>query len=299
MAELNVERREPPVSIAGFRLSWGAVFAGFVVAMGIEITLGLLGIALGLSAASTTGVIWAVVSILIALFVGGMVAGRLAGILRRSDGLLHGTVLWGLTTLVTVWLAWSGVSFILGQTLNLVGTTASAAVTGATNVGASAIGGAVSQAGEVDLDQLRSEIEASLRATGNPALQPESLEAAARRTADQATAGQADNETLLDRITGQVAARAGTVDRQDIVNVIAERTDLSPSEAEQVADRVESAAASLSSQVSQLASDVGAQAEDLAAGAADTIQRGAWIALLLLALSFAAAVGGAAVTARD
>lgn len=299
MAELNVERREPQISIAGFRLSWGAVFAGFVVAMGLEITLGLLGIALGLSVASTTGLIWAVLSILIALFVGGMTTGRLAGILRRSDGLLHGTVLWGLTTLVTVWLAWNGVSFVLGQTLNLVGTTASAAVTGATNIGASAVGSAISQAGSIDVDRLRAEIEQSLRATGDPALQPESLEARAQRVAGQATGAPAGNEALLDRIANQIAATAGAVDRQDVVNVLAAQTDLSPEEAERVAERVESATSTLRSQLSATASTVGEQAQELAAGAADTVQRGAWIALLLLGLSLAAAAGGAAVTARE
>ena len=299
MADIDIERREPALSVAGFRLSWGAVFAGFVVAMAIQITLGLLGIALGLSITSTGGLIWAVLTILVALFVGGLTTGRLAGILRRSDGLLHGAVLWGLSTLVTVWLAWSGVSFVLGQTLSLVGTTASAAVTGATNIGASAVGSAVSQAGSVDVDQLRSEIDAALRATGDPALQPESLEAAAQRVGERATEGQASNQSLMEEIANRISARAGAVDRQDIVNVLAARTEMSRAEAERVAERVESATQSLQSQLSQMAGDVQTQAGELASDAADTVQRGAWIALLLLVLSLGAAAGGAAVTARD
>ncbi len=125
------------------RVSWGAIFAGTIIALVTQITLSLLGVGIGLgvtnpaSAADLSGlgigaVIWLVVSTLIALFIGGYVAGRLAGIPTRTDGVLHGVVVWGLGTLVSLYLATSvvgsavsGVAGILGQGFQLVGQGAS------------------------------------------------------------------------------------------------------------------------------------------------------------------------------
>jgi hypothetical protein len=121
------------------RISWGAIFAGTIVALVVQIMLSLLGIGIGLgvtnpaSAADLSGLgigaaIWLVVSTLIALFIGGFVAGRLAGIPIRGDGVLHGVVVWGLGTLVSLYLATSvvgtavsGVAAMLGQGFQLVG----------------------------------------------------------------------------------------------------------------------------------------------------------------------------------
>jgi hypothetical protein len=120
------QRRTP------FRLSWGAVFAGLVVATALQIVLTLLGTAVGLAAwdpgESARGLglglgagIWAILSILISLFVGGIATGRLAGILRRKDGALHGVLLWGLSTILTLWLLASGVSAVAGGAFRMVG----------------------------------------------------------------------------------------------------------------------------------------------------------------------------------
>jgi hypothetical protein len=120
------------------RISWGAIFAGTIVALVVQIMLSLLGVGIGLgvinpaSAADLTGLgigaaIWLVVSTLIALFIGGFVAGRLAGMPIRGDGILHGVVVWGLGTLVSLYLATSavggavsGVAAMLGQGFQLV-----------------------------------------------------------------------------------------------------------------------------------------------------------------------------------
>jgi len=44
--------------------------------------------------------IWLIVSTIISLFLGGWVAGRMAGF--RREGALHGLVTWGAVTLLTV-----------------------------------------------------------------------------------------------------------------------------------------------------------------------------------------------------
>jgi amino acid transporter len=70
-----------------------------------QIVLSVLGIAIGFTiwspgdAAQELGIgagIWAAVAALISLFLGGVVTGRLAGVLTPGDGALHGGVMWGL-----------------------------------------------------------------------------------------------------------------------------------------------------------------------------------------------------------
>src|SRR5690349_14919798 len=98
----------PPV-----KLSWAAIFGGTIVALGLWVLLCSLGLALGLSAidpanpgsARAAGIgtgVWSLVAPLIALFIGGMVASRTAGIVDRVGGAIHGAVLWSLATIVGV-----------------------------------------------------------------------------------------------------------------------------------------------------------------------------------------------------
>ncbi len=99
----------PPVPAQ--RISWGAVFGGAVLSVGIWILLEVLGFAIGLSVAhparglrgiSIGAGIWTLVAPLVALFVGGIVAGRLAGLVDRFGGALHGGVMWALTMMFGV-----------------------------------------------------------------------------------------------------------------------------------------------------------------------------------------------------
>ena len=126
MAE-HVERIEEgeAFEFVGFRLSWGAIFAGFVIALVTQVILTLIGLAVGLGSLQfgpdgtleQVGIgagIWAVVTGLISLFVGGLAAGHFAGILTRLDGVLHGVLVWGLTVIVALWALTSGVSTLLG-----------------------------------------------------------------------------------------------------------------------------------------------------------------------------------------
>jgi len=110
------------------RVSWGAIFAGFVVAFATQVLLLLLGAAIGLSAWNPTTAtdpqawgwgmgIWLIISTLISLFVGGMVAGRLAGIPRSIDSALHGAATWAMIIFASLLL--SGAA--MGQVFGLVG----------------------------------------------------------------------------------------------------------------------------------------------------------------------------------
>jgi hypothetical protein len=99
------------------RISWGAIFAGTAVAFVAQILFTLLGLAIGLTIvepmtgqAPWEGVgigagIWWVVTALISLFLGGWTAGRLSGMPLRQDAMLHGVVVWGLVTFISVFFA--------------------------------------------------------------------------------------------------------------------------------------------------------------------------------------------------
>ena len=139
------------------RTAWGAIWAGFFVALGVEFVLTILMIGIFASfvhpgGTSPSGLsfgigiaIWFFLQTLGALYVGGWAAGRLAG---KPDGwwnALHSFAVWGMTTAVLVYLLVLGAGSAVNGTMNLVRsglgltTTAAAAAPGATS---SVIGGA-------------------------------------------------------------------------------------------------------------------------------------------------------------
>ncbi len=106
------------------RISWAAVFGGVILAMVVQVLLSMLGTGIGLSALDPLqaqgtpsvgafgigAAIWWVISSLVALFIGGWVAGHLAGVPRSLDGALHGLLAWAWRRLrpSTSWVARSG-----------------------------------------------------------------------------------------------------------------------------------------------------------------------------------------------
>lgn len=307
MADIEVARdRELVMEQTGFRLSWGAVFAGFITATMTQIVLSLLGVAVGLSAwelgdsARDLGVgigIWMLISALLAYFVGGMITGRMAGVLTRGDGAIHGVLMWGVSTLVNLWLLGTVAGTLLGGAFSVVRSTVDAAA-GVAAGGVSALGGAAAGAtGDIDFTALQREIETALRQTGDPALQPESIQGAVDSTRGTA-AGAASNEALARDITDRLRTRAGSVGRQDVINVLVAR-GMSRAEAERVADRVVSATSSARSQLAAGAEQVRSTAEGAAETAEEGATSGAWWALLSLVLGAAAASWGAAMKAPE
>lgn len=117
------------------RISWGAIFAGTLVAISIQLLLTLLGISIGAWAidpvAGAQGMrgigmgagIWALLSFLIALFIGGWVAGRMAGVGSKLDGLLEGMIVWSAVTVLTFMLVTTTVGRVIGGAAGLAGNT--------------------------------------------------------------------------------------------------------------------------------------------------------------------------------
>lgn len=306
MADIDAVRRPAVIEHTGFRLSWGAIFAGFIVATMIQIVLSLLGVAIGFTTwdvgdpARDLGMglgIWIAISALIALFVGGLTTGRLAGVLTKGDGALHGIVMWGLAGLVNLWLLASGAGFLMGGAFDMLSRTV-AAGTGAVVGGVAQAGGAA-LGGDVDLAGIQREIESLLQETGRPGLSMDTLQADAEGIQGRATTEGVSNEELASEIWSAIQSRAGEVDREAIISIVMSRTDLSRPEAERLATRVEDLGQRAGSQVSAAADTVQAFAGDAADTAVDFTGMAAWWALLSMLLGAGAAAFGATMTARD
>ncbi len=124
------------------RTSWGAIFAGVFVALGTQLLLVMLGLAIGLGAIDPQSqnpfsgigmgsVIWLFLSAIVSLFAGGYVAGRLAAVASRGDGGLNGAVVWALILVLSVFITGQGLAGIVGGVTSVVQQGASAASSGA------------------------------------------------------------------------------------------------------------------------------------------------------------------------
>jgi hypothetical protein len=123
----------------GVKVSWGSIVGGVLVALGLLFLLGALGVAIGISAAdpgqtqaSTLGAgagIWTALSLLVALFVGGMVATRIGAITDGTTGFFEGALVWVVSMLLMVYLASSGIGMLAGTATSLVGGATQAAST--------------------------------------------------------------------------------------------------------------------------------------------------------------------------
>lgn len=294
--------------------------AGVVIALVVQLVLSLLGIGIGASTVNplteqnpagglATGAgIWFMVSSLVALFLGGWVAGRLAGIPRATDSLLHGLLTWGVATLLLFYFLTSTVGSLIGGTFRVLGAGLSTAATGLA-AAAPAVAGAATDALQqrgIDLDvtSIRKEIETLLRQTGSPELRPEAIQRkagdavtetqdAARRAASDPASADSTLDALLDRLGRSGSTIVSAADRDALVNVITARTGQSREQAEHTVASYERSYQDIRAKYEQTKAAASQQARetaDTAASGLTTAALSAFVALLLSAI--AAAVGG-------
>jgi hypothetical protein len=266
------------------RMSWGAVLAGAVVALGVQLLLSLLGLGIGLAtvdpaagdtpdAASfgiATGIFYAIVTLL-SLFAGGWVAGRLAGMPVRTDGLLHGLVTWSVAMLVLLYVVTTSVGAVLSGTLGMVGNALQAA-----GQGVQAAAGAAPQSdiGEEALNTIQQQAQQLLA------------------QAQQATGAQ-DTSELLEQVMAVAEGGVSEQEQQQIVDQIVEQTGVTREEAEAQLQQ-------LQTQYQEAMAAAEEQARQVAQATSEAISQGAfWSFVALLCGAIAAAVGGLVGTPRD
>jgi hypothetical protein len=199
------------------RISWGAIFAGVVLAIAIQLVLGILGTGIGLSLVNpvegTTpgatgfgigaGLYW-IVTTVIALGAGAYAAARVAGVHDRFDGLVHGLVVWGVTLILTLYLLTSAVGGIIGGAFRTVG-----AVAGAAGSGIGAAAPKVADVAGVDTSDVRNEAAAYLStAPSDPAqMTPEQAQKEIAKQLPALARGGTDGAQAESRIVDIVAAQ--------------------------------------------------------------------------------------------
>ena len=123
------------------KLWWSAIFGGTFFALGIVVILSLFGVAVGAAATGAQGVtagvkawsgIWSLVTVFVGFFAGGYLAAKASGSQAKSDGRLHGIVVWALGTVSLAYMLLSTTQTALLRGLNvptgsLQGMTATAA----------------------------------------------------------------------------------------------------------------------------------------------------------------------------
>ena len=118
------------------RVRFGPVVAGLLTALTALLLLGLLGVAIGLTAVNagdaaaggdagsgtgTFSAVWGALTGLIAFGLGGYVAGRTAAVFDRRWGALNGALVFMLGVPLTLWLAGQGLGFAAGTLGSFVG----------------------------------------------------------------------------------------------------------------------------------------------------------------------------------
>ncbi len=234
----HVDHVAVPVTI-----SWGAVLGGAVAALALWAMLYSLGLALGLSAVDandpgslrSSGVftgVWGLVSPLIALFIGGMIAGAAARVTSKTGGVVHGLVMWGVTTLVGAY----GLAMVLSTVVQGVASVGREAVSSGSE--AMSEGAGLGASFRIDAERALRPINQRLAAEGKPQITTDQLQSAVGEAA-------------------RMAVREGRMDRELLVQSLASGTSLSQKDAGEIATRVEQTAQSLQTKALEAAEDTG------------------------------------------
>lgn len=136
------------------RVRWGPIVSGLFVALASQLILSAFGAAIGATNIANSGSPrtdvgdvsqavgwWAILSLLISLFVGSWVMARACGPMNRNTALLNGAILWATTLALSAWLLTSGVTGAFGLAASSASNIAGAALpqTGIPNVNPTAI----------------------------------------------------------------------------------------------------------------------------------------------------------------
>ena len=255
------------------QISWGAVFAGVVIALIVQFLLTLLGVAIGAAtvdmaggnnpAASTfsiIGAVWYALSGIVSAFAGGFVSSRLSGKPLATSGALHGLTTWAVTTLVILFLITTAIGGLVGGAMSGLSSFAG----GLGNTAAGAVSTAAPMLGNAD-DPFAA-IEQKLSAVTGSA-SPEDARKAAMSAVKAAVSG-----------SGPDAEQA----RQDAAQALARVQNIPVEQASQQIDQYKQ-------QYEQTMEQAKAQAVKTADAAATVASRGASVAFVVLILGALAA----------
>lgn len=294
----------PVLPTAIRRISWGAVFAGLIVAVMVSLVFATLGMAIGLGAINPTeeanpffglglgAAIWWVVSSLIALFCGGWVAARMAGIPKRFDGALHGVLAWGLVTLLTFYFLGTTIGRLVGGVSSMVGQGMSVLGQGAAGMAPEAMEAVKQELQKrgITVDQIRQEGEQMLRLP-MPGMQTgQAAQGAAAAASTDPAQATAELKAIIQRMTDGNASQA---DKDAAANLISSRTGRSREESMAIVDRWSGTLQQSAQNIQKVKTEAEAKARQWGETAAAGMSKASlWTFVALILGGLAAAFGG-------
>ena len=248
---------------AGYNLSWGSIFAGVVTFSALFMTFSLIGSAIGcgmveptsnnpLDGVGTGLMIWTVVTLILSLFGAGFVS----GVAARRVGLVHGFLTWATSMIVTIVMlsyltigAFSVVGSLLGNIASAVGSGVENVASGTADVASKAFDEITGNMGDIDTDQLQTDVRDVLKDTDVPELQPNYLQdQVSDATSDITDAGKKiatdpnKADEIIDDLSTKLQDRAtkisDSVDEDAISNAVAKNTDLNQQEAQEATQNI-------------------------------------------------------------
>lgn len=293
--KINPNTHEPKKGV-----SWRAIFAGTLTVLSILLILNLVGIAFGLGAIEPTeetnplsgigtgALIWWIVSNLIALFAGGFVAARVGVSLTDISGVLQGIMTWALYTFLSVWILTTAVGSIITGVGSAVGGVISSTGEAASDAFAPAIEKQVEDL-DLSLDDAKEQFYSLMRDAGT---EPEEVESNVEEDVSQGLR-DGDVEQAFRDAKDRLTETFEEVDKDELVSILVERTEMSRSEAEDAVGNALADYESLRKDVDEFL----ARAEETAIETGEEVaEAGAkaagYLSLALIFGLFAAAIGG-------
>lgn len=248
---------------AGYNLSWGSIFAGVVTFIALFMTFSLIGSAIGFGMVEPTSnnpldgvgtglMIWTVVTLILSLFGAGFVS----GVAARRVGLVHGFLTWATSMIVTIVMlsyvtigAFSVVGSLLGNIASAVGSGVENVASGTADVASKAFDEITGNMGDINTDQLETDVRDVLKDTDVPELQPNYLQdQVSDATSDITDAGKKiatdpnKADEIIDDLSTKLKDRAtkisDSVDEDAISNAVAKNTDLNQQEAQEATQNI-------------------------------------------------------------
>ncbi|AIM38451.1 hypothetical protein KO02_18450 [Sphingobacterium sp. ML3W] len=302
------------------RISWGAVIAGVIVTIIVQLLLTLLGVGIGFVSFTPTSdntpfsgmgtglMVWWILTTLISLFAGGWVSGWLSSTTCKVDRILHGVLTWSVFALFSLYLFTTSLGSLVGGIGNVLGK------------GLSSAGGALKDnlpdvsamvgdnlgLGHSDLKKLKDEATTLLKQTGKKELQPGNLEKKAENAVGEAKkAGRQIGEnpdnaddvskSLLSKLYNLKDSVMSDVDKDALVNVVAERTGKSKVESEQIVDNWINTAEEAKQKIKELSAEAAEKSKKVGEEVSDALGKAAIFGFFALLVGAASAIGGSLV----
>lgn len=280
-------------------ISWSAVFVGVIAALIVHILLALLGTAIGATTIDpqqeqnlfqhlgTGALVWTSLNMLVAIAVGSYVSGRLA----HQEGALHGLLMFGVSTIIMLWLTIllassliGGVFGIIGSSTNALSQSISAFAPSVTNMVKDKL-----QENDINLDDLQNALQTMLSQSKPELQQDVNMHEQTKNIARNPKHTDADIDNWVRGVINHhydtlPNDTLPTVDRNVLKNIIKARTSKNDQEVEQIVNQAEQSYQKAMQKFQQLKHQAEQKVRDAAKQAAEITAKMSWYVFFMLVI---------------